>query len=345
MPHEDDRFQQVIQRLEHGSRQYFGVEEARITAVRKEIRPYSDLLRARVQSTSGTNGIYIKLGKAIAGGPSLPTIRSRFRRDFDTTSRVHRVLANDAAVSVVRPIACFDEPLAIVTEEVCGPNLLRVLETHAVRWRGSASALEKLETLFGHAGHWVRRFQEIEGGATTFSFDELIEYVDLRVQRLAADTNSSFTETDRRGVLQYLSARRGEIEPQDLMEVAIHGDFTPGNTLAAGPRVVVLDLTMTHRGVQLHDLARFYTQIDFLKFKPQFDRARIGRLQAALLRGFDPGLNPSHPMFQVLVLLHTVNHFGTLVTKRAPFPASAFNRFVASRHLGWIRRTIASAGA
>jgi hypothetical protein len=329
--------QAIVRQLESGSREFFGVDAASVTLGSREARPFSDVWRARVIGPSKPLAIYIKLIKSPPGGPSLDTLRARLQKDFDISARIHREMRGDPHLATVRPIAYFAPLVAMVTEEFPGVNLLNVLERRARRWRPDRSTSP--DEVFEHAGAWARRFQEIEGVATPRSFNELSDYIDVRLRRLAANALASFDDRDRQRVLAYLTRRRTEVDVDDLSDVAIHADFTPANAIADGARVAVLDFAMIKRGTRLHDIARFYAQMDLLKSKPQFDPAVITMLQHAVLRGYRSDLTPDRPIFQVLVLLHTVNHFESLVTRPARFPVSLYNRFVAARHLRWIRET------
>jgi hypothetical protein len=103
---------------------------------------------------------------------------------------------------------------------------------------------------------------------------------------------------------------------------------------------VVLDFAMVQRGSTLHDIARLYVQLDALGAKPQVRRAVVCRLQRALLYGFDPALTASRPLFRYFVLLHRINHFGSLSLTREPFVASVFSRLVRRLHLRRIAREL-----
>lgn len=343
MLHDETVFRPVLQKLELGSRAYFGVDGAKITPLRSEVRPSSNVLRASVRTSAGEAHIYVKVGRVMPGGSRLESLQARLQRDFDTTLRVHLAMQHDPDTSTVRPIACFPEHLALVTEEAVGENFLELLERNATRWRPGAEA--RLTPLFERVGRWVQRFQEVEGAGGRILLHDVREYIDIRMRRFADDRHSPFTSTDRGRVLRYLEQRSADIDEEDSIEVAVHADYGPGNVIHSGDRVVVLDFHMHHRGPRFLDAARFHTQLEALKIKPQFDPAVIGHLQAALLRGYRPDLTATRPLFEVMVMLHTVNHFGTLVTKPAPFPVSLYNRFLARRHLRWIRATVDQVGS
>jgi hypothetical protein len=335
-----DALRSVLERLERDSQKLFESAAVSIHVERHEARPFSDVWRANVAGAPRTTAIYIKVAKLNAAGPSLDVLRARLRSDFETTTRVHHAMSPDPHLAAVRPIACFPEDLALVTEEVPGVNLLRLLEVRTSRWTRD----ETPEAVFEHAGRWIRRFQEIEGTAAPLPFDTLREYMDVRLRRLTTKPAAAFDESGRRRVLSFLDARRSEVDASDLIDVAIHGDFAPANAIADGSRVAVLDFAMNKRGTKFHDISRFHMQMALLKLKPQQDGRAVALLQSALLRGYQADLSASRPVFQVLLLLHTINHFETLVTKAATFPSNLYNRYVARRHRRWILDTVTSPG-
>jgi Ser/Thr protein kinase RdoA (MazF antagonist) len=123
-----------------------------------------------------------------------------------------------------------------------------------------------------------------------------------------------------------------EIDSEELRAVPIHGDMALGNILVAGSRVVVLDFAMAKHGCRLLDLTRVFHQIELLHMKPQFRGSLIRDAQASLLEGFDGALNPRHALFRLYMLIHRINHVGSLTLNAAPFPASVYNRLVRRYH-------------
>jgi len=136
--------------------------------------------------------------------------------------------------------------------------------------------------------------------------------------------------------------RLGHLEDPDLREVAIHADLAPTNMLVCGTRIVVLDFAMAARGSYLHDISRLFLQLDVLRAKPRYRPHVIDALQAALLRGLDPALTAGHPLFRYLLMLHRINHLGTLALRRERFPASVLSARVGRLHRQWIERELAA---
>ena len=330
----------VVEQLEAGSREFFGVDAVTVTPDRHEPRPFSEVWRAQVAGPPVPFAIYIKVITPRAGGPSADLLRARLQRDFDISARIHRAMHGDPRLATVRPIAYFTSPLSMVTEEIPGVTFMHLLERRARRFRPVRTLAP--DEAFEYLGAWVRRFQEIEGIASPRSLDELIEYIDIRLTRLVANRRAAFGSEDRQRVLAYLNCRRADVGQEDLADVAIHGDLSPANAMTDGIRAAVLDLSMIKRGTRLHDLARFYVQMELATSKPQIDPKVIAALQVRLLRGYERDLAADRPGFQVLLLMHRINHFESLLTRPERFPVNLYNAWVAARHRRWIHTTVTS---
>jgi hypothetical protein len=330
---ERQRFTPILARLEAESMERFGSPGVHLTPVGYEERPFSWLMRAAVSGAS-TGHVFIKIFKPKdpASGVDL---RARVIQDFATTCEIHGFMQQWDDLGAVRPIACYDEALAIVTEQAEGVTLLEELQAHAAWFPGRArvAALERsLETV----GRWLRRFQGFHPADGRVSVASLVDYVDTRLKRMV--DRRVMTAEQRTATLDHLEALGRRTSDDDLKEVAVHADLAPANILVSNRGVVVLDFAMAGRGTALHDISRLYMQIDLLRAKPHFRGRVIAPLQAALLRGFDSRLSAAHPLFRLLSMLHHVNHLGTLALRREALPG----RLVSARAIGMHRRWIAA---
>jgi tRNA A-37 threonylcarbamoyl transferase component Bud32 len=335
------RFEPVLDRLRAGAQSYFGVAEVHLTPVGHDERPFSFLLRVAV-SHAGTSHpaghAFLKVLKPKDPSTGIDLCR-RVSRDFETTQAVYQFLSKWDDVGVVRPIVCYADLLAIVTEEVPGLTLLEYLQSHA-KWWPSAARMADLEATMTASGLWLKRFQGFPSGDGRIALTSLLEYIDVRLRRLKDHHVINGHYRDR--ILRHLNHLAADVAPNDLREVSIHADLAPANMLVSGNRIVVLDFAMAGRGSYLHDISRLFLQLDVLRAKPQYRPHVVERLQAALLRGFDPGLTASHPLFRYLLMLHRINHLGTLALRRERFPASILSVRVQQLHRQWIERELAA---
>jgi hypothetical protein len=333
-------FAEVLTRLCTESVAHFGTAGAQLVPVSYEDRPFSHLLRVAVwrRAADQPDGhLYIKIFKAKPVDDGVEKMRVRVAHDFEVSRRVCDAMAGWTDFSVVRPIACYIEHLALVTEQADGETLTAFLESRA-RWFPSASTRQQMVETLSSIGGWVRAFQSIDVANDQVSLGDLRAYVDVRLQRLTAHNVFSAALSQR--ILDYLDALAANVPSSQLADVLIHADLAPGNILVSGRRIVLLDLAMVQRGSRLHDISRLYLQLDVLCAKPQFRPYVIEALQNGLLRGFDETLTRTNPLFRYLLMLHRVNHLGTLALNAEPFPASALSHRVRRIHLRWIEREL-----
>jgi hypothetical protein len=304
-------------------------------------RPYSHLLRVAVlngESEQPASHVFVKVFKDKPVEGRTDGMRARVERDYATTREIHEAMARWPDLTVVRPVACYPEHLAIITEEARGPSLLQYIVENAA-WFPRQEQVERLRVIATNVGRWLRAFQStgvvssepapIPGGP--FSLEGLREYVDVRLQRLVA-ARQWVNEELRQRILQHIDTLAGELSPADLRRTPIHGDFGAGNIIVGDGRVVVLDFAMVKRGSVFHDLSRLYVQLNVLTAKPQFRSRTIATLQRALLHGYDPEISADRPSFRLLMLMHRINHYATLSLGRERLAARLYSRRVSALH-------------
>ena len=328
------RFDAVFARLEAQSQTCFGTPGVRLETVGYEDRPYSWICRAALRDSPATAGrhVFVKIFKPKEPAAGID-LRARVRQDFATTCEIHAFMAPWPELGAVRPIACYDDALAIVTEEAIGTTLLDRLQQEA-RWFPGAIRLEALAQALESVGRWLKRFQGFHPADSLVSIESLRDYIDTRLKRMV--DRQVMTAPQRETILGHLDALGRHVSPADLKEVAVHADLAPANILVSSQGVVVLDFAMTGRGTALQDISRLYMQLDLLRAKPQFRRRVVATLQSALLRGFDPALSPHRPLFRTASMLHHVNHLGTLAMRREPLPGRLLSARVIRMHRRWI---------
>lgn len=332
-------FAPILPRLEADLRAHFRIPDVRVTPVGYENRPFSHILRVSVHTGQPPSErlLFVKVFKSQADPPGVDKMRQRVRHDFESTRRIADAMSTHAEFGVARPVACYLEHLAIVTEEAAGETLKIYLEKTA-RWFPTLQQIRELERTLSNVGRWLRAFQAVDSVGGPVMLSALCDYVDLRLHRLVV--HRKCTPLQRETVLRHLNALAGEVSPDGLAEVLIHADLGPGNVLVCQGSVTVIDLAMVQRGTALHDISRLYVHLDVLRAKPQFRSSVVGRLQRALLYGYDPGLTADWPLFRFLVMLHRINHFGTLSLNRERFPGSLMSRRVLRVHRAWIDKEL-----
>jgi Ser/Thr protein kinase RdoA (MazF antagonist) len=245
---------------------------------------------------------------------------------------VHERFAPHLGLSAPRPIACYPELLALVTERVEGVSLQELLAR--ARAFPSRAAVDDLSLTVRRVGAWIKEFQAFDGPAGNISLDEMRSYLDKRLQPLA---DGYVIGADvRLGLLRHFDELAGRVSASDLETVPIHADFTPENVLIHNGDVSVLDFTMAKRGAQYLDLSHMLLHLDLLKAKPWFRPTVVETLITALVAGFDPTLRTDHPLFQLLLLQHVVCHLRQMQLEPLALRARVSSEFLRRRHRAWL---------
>ena len=330
-------FEPILERLTADTATFFGIEGVRLTPVEQHERPYSFVARMGVHRPGETvpfTYLYVKSVKVSGGHKERERMGQRVAHEFEVTKLVYDAMHLQPDVGVVRPVACYPEHLVIATEQIAGVTMLDYVIGHA-SWFGRRDSGE-LATVMANTGRWLRAFQSSDPGGGTVTLEWFRDYVDIRLRRLVDRSGGRFRELDRQQTLDHINRLWPQIGANHLNEVAIHADLALTNVLVAGRRIVVLDFAMAKRGGPLHDLTRLYVQIEMLGMKPQLRRAVVRDAQAALLTGFDSSLTRDSPAVRLYVLLHRINHYGSLILKPSSFPTSWYNALVARQHRRWL---------
>jgi hypothetical protein len=336
--------QSVLDRFRAGASAYLGLGEVRLEPVRHQEHPFSHVTRVAVCSgVEPPRHIFVKLFKP---KPDLgdDAMRRRVRHEFDVTARVHAAMAEWRHYGTVKPLACYPDLLAIVTEEAAGATLLAHLDAQA-RWFPTSARLQRLRQTAEAIGGWLRAFQQIDHSPGAVPLHDLRDYVEPRLERLVRSRDGELTDETAERVLQYIDTLGSVVSADDLREVSTHADFGFGNILVDGDRIVVLDLAMMRRGVRVLDLARLVMQLDLLVGKPVFRPQTIAALRQALMAGFDATLTPADPLFRIVSMLHRINHLSTLVLKPEGFVTRLYSSRLIAMHRRWIERELASVAA
>jgi hypothetical protein len=327
----------ILARLSAQPAHYFSGRPIRLDIVERIHRPFSELARVRVDCGSETTYAYVKRFKPKAAGEEQWLLtRDRVRRDYETSLRMLQSVKGYDGVRAVRPIACFPQELVLVTEELSGETLGAILERSARGYPGRGE-LAHLARVLERVGEWIRIFQGDQPKPRTFSLEAMREYLDVRLRKIVASPNDRFSQADSENVLAWFDSCAALVPASDRIEVPVHADVCPANILVDGTTVGGIDFAMASTGGLYLDVARMFTQLEFLKAKLSFRPSVVATLQSALLRGFDPHLRPDRPFFRLFVLQHTVTQFLKLTLRPGRSTARLWNWHVRRRHGHWLR--------
>ena len=319
-------FDSILRRLESDSAAVWGSRPVVLEPIAVTKRPSSSVLRVRVRSPERTFGAFIKIYEPVG---EIGAQRHQLAADYRAAQNAHAHMS-ERGLGVAKPIACFPESLAIVTEEAPGETLAALLRRE-LRWSVSADGVRKLTAIFERIGAWLWAFQARSRRPGALSLDGIREYLDDRLQLLVAMRAAGFDADRRNAALRQFDSLAERVPPSHRVLVQVHGDFCPENVLVDGERITVIDFA-AERGSALHDLTHLHCYMGTLYSKPWMSRATIDSLQQALLRGYDRSLAPAEPLFQLLVMQHTVCQIVVQQTAGWGPLRLAYNRFLWSRH-------------
>jgi hypothetical protein len=331
------QFTPVLRELSENGGHYFGNGAVSVEPLHHYERPFSTVLKIRVAGAARPCDAFIKIAKPYDETPErLASARQSVVHEFEITSRVHAGLTSHAGLCAVRPIACFPEHLAIVTEEAEGVTLDGLLRRSA--GRPSLRTIEELAVILGRIGAWLHAFQAVTPAARPVSLESMYTYLDRRLAMLEASEGESLTSEGRQVICRYFE-RLGTLVSGEVRAVSIHGDLCPENIVTRDGLVTVLDFTMAKTGSIYHDVAHLSMHIDLLKTKPWFSGQVVDRLNSALLNGFEPGLSDARPLFALVMLQHVACHLLSLTgrPRRSALERLYANR-VCHRHREWLTR-------
>jgi Ser/Thr protein kinase RdoA (MazF antagonist) len=318
-----DDFDPLLTRLAAGAQQYFGDARAVVQPVARFDRRFSALLRLRVEVPNGDRYAFLKVFKPRGNNPDeQQALRRLVEREYRATSRLHEALAGQAGLTALRPLAIFPDAFALVTEEVEGITLDRLLRRAA--WGRGPDAT--LNAIAERIGRWVRMYQTVTPANGVLSLDERREYLDVRLRALSP---VFIGEGDRQRVLAAFDGLAGCIAPGEPL-VAIHADLCPANILVgADGRVTLLDFAMAKTGSRFHDVAHLSLHFA-LTAQRVTRRARMRGLVPRLLHGYDPSASEADPLFRLMLIQNVVCHVA-LLAERPPVPGPAWRWFVRHR--------------
>ena len=327
-------FDAVLERLRDDSLRCFGAGEISLRPGRLFVRPFSRVLELHVSPAGQPLTAFVKILKPRSDTrEEMEATRRNVAREYNTLASVHRALGSTSGFSTPRPIACYPELLALVTQSVDGEPLTRVLAK--LRGSPSAAVIDGAAEAMRNVGAWLKAFQGMGTSDPPVSLDRMRAYLDTRLRRLGELRVGD--PTMREDLLRYFDRRAQEVPAGDLASVPVHADFTPENVIVAGNQVSVLDFTMAKHGARYLDLAHMYMQIEMLKARPWFRAATIDRQTAALLSGYDRTLQLDSALFELLLLQNVVCFvMHTAEMDISGVPARLLAHHLRRRHVKWL---------
>ena len=296
----------------------------------------------RVYLATGSEGgkkIYVKLHRNVYS-KSPERFIEFVKKDFETNQFWYHKLKDFENFGSIRPIFCSEIAGAIITEAVEGVNLGSIIGK-GIRYRAGASQLQELVGLAKRAGALLRAIQTFPVNAV-YDYKTLIEDIDIRMRALQEMQAPGFGADTRKSILHYLSETLASIKGRGLI-CYLHRDFIPANTLVAGEKIIIHDFSKIFTGPGLFDLARFFHNLELLKYKPTHRNDDVVALQKAFLSGYDFQPANDGDLFIICLLRHCITHYkGLIRDSKTSLGSKLYNRWVIHMHQKNIQKIIAS---
>jgi hypothetical protein len=295
----------VLGALHKGAERFFGSAETVLEPVAVFERPYSTIVRLRVTTPSRTPYFaYTKIYK-VRPCPPYETPRDpsqMVEEEFAATLRLREALAGRDGLTSPRPIASLPEYRAIVTEELDGLPLDRLLRA------GPRQAGPTFDSIATRIGTWLRAYQDGAPREGIWSADANLTYLDDRLRHITP----LLGEAVRDEALRLFDGFASRVPPGERL-VPIHADLCPSNVLVTpSGGVAVLDFATAQTGTRYHDVAHLYMHLEFLGARY---RLSLGPMQDALIAAFDRASAVREPLFRVMFLQHVICHVTQLVDR------------------------------
>ena len=342
-----DSFSKALSLLNHDLPEIY--PGTKVTPLSIDTRENSTILRAKWDQQKMEGFLLIKQ-YAITGDISSghfhdaakQILEGRLRKEFEVSRRLFKLFEESPYLFVSHPLASYPELLILVIEEYPGEDLSKILRRQA-RFSPSDDTIEYLEGLCRMCGEWIKLHHEktvVPGGSDSSYLDDFPDYIDERLRPLTTSPSIPIDESFRAHILQYLVEKIESVDAKSRQTVDAHGDFAPGNVLVDGSKLVVIDLDQYGPGTLLQDLSRFYHQLEMYLCNPMFRPKVIAGLQRALIDGYDSNLRIDDPLFELMLVKHTVCHLAGLAKlSSAPAYQRWYNARIVKKHMGFLKRT------
>lgn len=334
----------ITQRLVADSRRYFGPRDLLTITPTGMIRgKNSTILKSRVLFKDGHLDICIKVTKLKKNSTRHRQVwQERVKTEYDVARLVYESLTKRTDdYSCIRPIACFPEQLAFVSEECSGQRLMSLLERKAGFFCSNTTE-DRLARYCYLSGQWLRILRErTTRDDKKFMLSEFVEYVDTRLQRLVDSPVIPLDDELRKMVLGFFKSQEPFLDEADLAICGVTGDFVPANVLAHESKITVLDFNMYRDGSVYEDLGQYYQHLGFFLQKPIYRRKTIGRLQKEFLRGYDPNFDTKNPLFKLFRVRAIINRLAATAVRKwdgLPLHVKLFNRVAWRTQLEQLRK-------
>ena len=338
----EPRFKLILNEIKSNSVKYLAMDKKNAVEILNFIeRPGARLVRANIKNSKKEKIVYIKISKNLRKkSENFKKSRDKYRKDYETLVKLNKQLEKYPEYAVLKPVVFYEEYPALVTLESAGVNFHDLLLQELPFWKRNTNT-EKLSNYALNCGKWLRVFQQTSqyDSNKTVKLEDLKNYIDIRLTQMIEEKRKVFPFTLREKILNYYDKFAELFDEKPMPEVWVHGDYCPVNVLVSENSTVVLDFPMIRKGPIWQDVARFYTQLENLKYKKIYPAKTIKKLQNSFLQGYNENLNADNKQFKLLILQHIITHLRGLTKYREKkLHSRVFSRWICSRHIEEIKK-------
>lgn len=278
--------------------------------------PYSRVLCIQLASAGWQQRVFAKLPRNALDPSSL--LPAMMGKEFEILRALAAPDLSPAGAGTVEPLAHYADIPSLVTVEAPGVTLSKEYNHHA-RVISSGRARAALAQRVALCGQWLRYFHErTAAGVSGFDLEELVTYLQIRLNRLRQVTPPVLTAQEADGLLQAATRIARAIADDSLKVAGRHNDFASHNIIAGRDGGIrVLDFTMFDHGGHAFDVCNFWFELEMLKCDPGYSRELLSNLQATFLRSYgDMSPDVDAPDFLLARLRYTLNRLLNVLDNR-----------------------------
>ena len=303
-------------------------------------RPFSDIYRIKLLFLDKSEmvvyfKIYHEKNNSVFGSIEI-------ENEYATTLYWYEFFKKSSKFGVIKPLYVEPEKRIIVTEESLGINLGQYIFRKA-RFFPSDIVSRQMLSMVKTAGEWLSLFQSVhvKTQQTSITLEYLLDYINLRLNRIVDNPEITFTEYDQNLIISYIKRLWGDVTEKDKRISYVHADFSLSNILVQNEKVIVLDFNKMEAGSIFQDSSRFYHQLTLLKNKPIYQGGIIDRLTESFLTGYGNSTIWENPLFKIYLMRHRINHLGkTARYWEHGFVENIYNRRVVRNTLKEIKELV-----
>lgn len=303
----------IVNNLQNRASEYFGLaSKPEIGVIENLNHSNSRTARLSVLWNGGGTKLFVKmLYPDEADGKSNRSDREykkgQIRAEYGVLKNLHQAFASFPDLGVVKPIACFPEYLALVTEEQEGIKLSSIMGN--AKLYSPQSRIDELADRIYLCGRWLQHFQRLIGeeGNRRYDFNEVFEYCEVRLHRLGLQRPDEFTDSFRARVRSFLRERVDHVQKEELRVVGRHNDFGPNNIIVSGQKLVVLDFSGFGYGPPCCDYVKFWSELDLMRTSPLILNKTVEKLQEAMVDGYGERIDTAELLFVVFRVAYVLD--------------------------------------